>query len=150
LALFERVDREQALEVLDETLERSKRNSDALVSAVEILQLMGQSDRSQELAREYLEARKGLDLWEWSFLILEYLAGYKTEEELLELAHPFHSQVCYARYIVGSSHRARGNREKAKEHFQAVLDTGRIGWGAYERSKVYLKRLEENPNWLGE
>jgi tetratricopeptide (TPR) repeat protein len=148
LALFERGDREQALEVLDETLERSKQNSDALVSAVEILQLIGEFDRSRELAREYLEAGKGLDLWEWTVFVLEYLAGDKSEEELRELAHPFHSLVCFSRHLVGSSHRARGDRETAKEHFQAVLDTGRIGWGAYERSKVYLKRLEQNPNWL--
>jgi hypothetical protein len=136
------------MEMIEETLERCKRNSDALASAIEVLQLMGESHRSRELAREYLQASQGWNLWEWSLFGLEYFAGEKTEEELLTMARPFHSPVCYARYVVGSTHLAQGDRETAKEHFQAVLDTGRIGWASYERSKVYLKRLEENPNWL--
>jgi hypothetical protein len=148
LSLFEDGNRTAAEKVMDAALKRSKLNSDALVSAIEILTLMKEFDRARDLAVDYLAEGGGWDYWEWSIHILKYYAGDWNEQKLLDAAGPFNSQVCYARHNIGVSYLARGNVEKAREHFRAVIDTGRIGWGAYQRSRVYLKRLDEDRNWL--
>jgi hypothetical protein len=108
---------------------------------------MKEFDKCEQLANKYIQAEESWDFWEWSVLVLKYYAGELDEQDLLELAYPFHSQLCFARYVVGVSHLAKGDQESAKKHFEAVRETGRIGWGAFAGAKVFLKRLEENPNW---
>ena len=101
LALYERGETERASEVIKESLERSKLNADALVSAVETLQLMKQLDESRKLAKDYLTNGSGWDCLELSIYVLKYFAGDIGEEELLKFAYPFHSSVCHIEHMVG-------------------------------------------------
>lgn len=150
LALHERGETKKALDVIKESLERSKLNADALVSAVETLQLMKQFDESRKLAKDYLTKGSGWDCLEMSIYVPKYFAGDIGERELLEYAYPFHSSVCHIEHMVGVSQLARGDREAARKHLEASVATGRIGWGSYARAKAYLKRMDENPQWLGD
>ena len=148
LALYERGETERALKVVQESLDQSKLNADALVSAVETLQLMKQFDASRNLAKDYLTSGTGWDCLELSIYVLKYFAGDLSEQELLEYAHPFHTSMCHMEHMVGVWHLARGDREAARKHLEASVATGRIGWGSYARAKAYLKRMDENPRWL--
>jgi tetratricopeptide (TPR) repeat protein len=148
LLLYEQGQTQKALDVVKESLEKSKLQADALVSAVETLQLMKQFEESRKLAEDYLASGSGWDCLELSIYVLKYFAGDIDEEELLEFAYPFHSSVCHTEHMVGVWHLARGNREEARKHLKASVATGRIGWGSYARAKAYLNRMKEDSRWL--
>lgn len=147
LALFEKGDLQAARTLIDETLTESMKSADAIASAIEVLQLMGDFARAEELAKAYLSSQDSWEFWDWSTQAVKYHAGEVTEEQLLRSAHPFHEELCVARYNVGLWHLARGDQDVAKKQFEGVIETGRIGWGCYARAKAFLKRLEQNPRW---
>jgi hypothetical protein len=52
-----------------------------------------------------------------------------------------------ANYAIAIKSLARGEREKAKKHFERTVATKRVGWSMYHWARAFLQRMEEDPAW---
>jgi hypothetical protein len=78
---------------------------------------------------------------------LRYQAGELSADKLLKEAGRSQWDQCLAHYSVAMTKLAEGDREGAQEHFDKVVKTRAFGWGAYQRSWVFLARLKNDPTW---
>ena len=80
-----------------------------------------------------------------------YYHGDLTDEEFLAKAGAYSVPRCHANFAVGLRQLANGNREMAKRHFEAALQTGRYRFLGWIWSRAFLQRMEADPafpNWI--
>ena len=106
---------------------------------------------SMKDARDTAVSMLGTELlnaeWRWYRYVIEYYTDLMGESELLNRAGPFSKGISMANFAVGMRALADRNSEKAAEHFRKVVAAGRVGWHVYHRSRLFIDRLEANPNW---
>jgi len=54
---------------------------------------------------------------------------------------------CESHFYVALDRLAQADRAGAHEHFQKVLYTGKFDFAEYQLSRVFLKRMDRDPNW---
>lgn len=93
--------------------------------------------------------KKSLCTWHWNHRILEYYADptAEHEKELLDQAGPFSNTRCFANYAIAMVSLSRGEREKARKHFEVVMKTGGYDWWHVCWARLHLARLDKDPNW---
>jgi hypothetical protein len=146
LLLFEQGKRQEAIDEIRTSIQRSENNLDILISAVATLETIGETELRDETIKR-LRRPQAWDVWWWHNVLVEYLCHEIDEEQLAIAASPFGDLEATAQFVMGCRRLGARDYERAREHFQRVHKTGRIGWGAYLRSKAYLQRMEENDRW---
>ncbi len=126
LLLFEQGDRVGALRELNQAIHDANGNLDALNWAAGIAELIGETDLQSKVIAK-IQAPNTWDVWWWQKVIADFHCGEISEDDFLDQAHPFGETLAAAHFFVGTSHLAKGEREKARIHFHDVIDTGRIG-----------------------
>jgi len=79
--------------------------------------------------------------------ILAYCGGVISQEELLKAEIGSRGNQCEAHFYVALDRLAQGDRTGAREHFQKALATGLSEWLEYEWSRLFLKRMDQDPMW---
>ncbi len=124
--------------------------SEVDVLALELVFLSGDTREAGKLAVQ-LQQGDQLFTWRWYQRILKYYAAPTSinEKELLRLAGPFSNARCFANYAIAIVSLSRGEREKARKHFNVVMKTGGYDWWHVCWTRVYLAELDKDPNWPG-
>jgi hypothetical protein len=78
---------------------------------------------------------------------LDYLCGFLSAEELLESAGTSRLRLCEVHFFIGLDRLAVGDRAAAAEHFRRSVGTHAFEYWEYDRSRIFLRRLEEDPTW---
>jgi tetratricopeptide (TPR) repeat protein len=113
------------------------------------LLLLGRKEEAMATSRELLnhpEHFPGLNR-EHMLRILDYCGGGISEEEFLKAEAGSRWNQCEAHFWVALDRLAQGDRAGAREHFQKALSTGAFGAGEYQWSRLFLKRIDRDPNW---
>jgi lipoprotein NlpI len=79
--------------------------------------------------------------------ILDYCGGAISEEEFLKAEIGSRWNQCNVHFYVGLDRLAQGDRAGARERFEKDLATGVFGWWEYQWSRLFLKRMDQDPNW---
>jgi ATP/maltotriose-dependent transcriptional regulator MalT len=79
--------------------------------------------------------------------ILDYCGGNISEEELLKAEAGSRINQCDARFYVALDRLSQGDRAGAREHFRKILATGVFGLMECQWSRLFLKRMEQDPTW---
>ena len=79
--------------------------------------------------------------------IIEYCVGSISAEDWLKAEAGSRWGQCLAHFYLALDRLAQGDRAGAREHFQKNLATGVIGFPEYDWSRLFLKRMEKDPNW---
>ena len=114
---------------------------------LEIPLLAGQYDVARDTARQFLRSPRLVREWRWFRYPVEHYAGLLSEEEMLQRAGPFSNAQCMAHFSIGMRALSRGDREKAKRHFQETVASRQVGWYNYYLAKGFLLRMEKDPEW---
>ena len=113
------------------------------------LLLLGKREEAMAASRElhdHPERLTGLSR-EHCLRILEYCGGRISEEEFLKAEAGSRWNQCEAHFYVALDRLSQGDRAGAREHFQKALATGVFGFGEYQWSRLFLKRMDKDPNW---
>jgi len=79
--------------------------------------------------------------------ILDYWGGSTSAEDVLRAEAGSRCYRCETHFYVALERLAQGDRAGAREHFQKAMAM-RIFWYAeYHWSRLFLKRMEQDPNW---
>jgi len=110
--------------------------------------LAGNLPRAQELSREFRatpQARspKG----PWRHHLLAFTCGDIDAEEFLKRSAESRIDLCQAHFFVAMSHLARGERSKARQHFQTGSQLKIVGSLEEAISRSLLVQLERDPAW---
>ncbi len=79
--------------------------------------------------------------------ILEYSAGSIFAEDLLKGVVGSRWNQCDAHFYVALDRLAQGDRAGAREHFQKDFATGVFAFWEYDWSRLFLKRMDQDPTW---
>jgi len=79
--------------------------------------------------------------------ILEYCAGSISAEDFLKAEVESRGNQCEAHFYVALDRLAQGDRAGAREHFEKSLATGVFPFTEYQWSRLFLKRMDQDPNW---
>ena len=96
--------------------------------------------------REHPERLTGLRR-EHDLRILDYCGGVISEEDLLKAEAGSRWNQCEAHFYVALDRLGQGDRAGAREHFRRVLATGVFRFNAYQLSRLFLKRMDQDPMW---
>jgi len=133
--------RQKALELFRETRDLSEVDRK---HALFILLLLGMEKEAIQEGKRLLE--EGFARYQYK-VRTEYLVGRISEADFLSHAATIHYHDMYAQFSVGMKSLARGEKEKAREHFAKIRHTGSFGLWGYHWGNAFLARLEEDPNW---
>jgi len=100
---------------------------------------------SREL-RKHPERLSGLSRAHY-LQILDYCGGVISAEEFLKAEAGSRGNQCEAHFYVALDRLAQGDRAGAREHFQKALATGVFGSMEYQWSRLFLKRMDQDPTW---
>jgi serine/threonine protein kinase/Tfp pilus assembly protein PilF len=79
--------------------------------------------------------------------ILDYCGGFISEEEFLKAEAGSRNNQCEAHFYVALDRLAQGDRTGARDHFQKALATRVFEFWEYQLSRLFLKRMEQDPTW---
>jgi lipoprotein NlpI len=79
--------------------------------------------------------------------ILDYCAGVLSAEELLKAEAGSRGNQCAAHFYVALDRLSQGDCAGAREHLQKALATGAFGLREYQLSRLFLKRMDQDPTW---
>jgi tetratricopeptide (TPR) repeat protein len=79
--------------------------------------------------------------------ILDYCGGVIPAEEFLKAEAGSRWSQCEAHFWVALDRLSQGDRAGAREHFQKALATGVFATSEYQWSRLFLKRMDQDPNW---
>lgn len=83
----------------------------------------------------------------WYEKLLDFHCGDLTAQQLLESAGTSQFDQCEGNFHIGMGYLGDGNRDQARKHFQASVDTGIFWYVEYEWSRTFLARMQQDPNW---
>ena len=98
-------------------------------------ELRKQPERFPDLNREHM------------LRILDYCGGGISAEEFLKAEAGSRWNQCEAHFWVALDRLAQGDRTGAREHFQKALATGVFVFGEYQWSRLFLRRMDQDPTW---
>jgi tetratricopeptide (TPR) repeat protein len=78
---------------------------------------------------------------------LDYTCGELSEQELLEQLAMSRMELSKGQFIVGITHLAAGNRERARRHFRASRDLKVVASLQEHLSRALLAQLDRDPTW---
>ena len=107
-----------------------------------MLLFLGMKTDAMAASKELTSAYRGHAL-----RILEYCAGLLSEQEYLNASGGSRLTQCTDHFFVALDRLAQGDRIEAREHFEKALATGVFRWYEYQWSRLFLKRMERDPNW---
>ena len=76
--------------------------------------------------------------------ILDYTCGDLSEDALLSELKDSRASLCQAQFIVGMTHLANGDRNKARDHFRASSDLKIINYIEDYMSRALLAQLDRD------
>jgi len=102
--------------------------------------LLGDMEAVEEAGQRWSDARRALGR---STRNLDYLRGAIGEAELLA-----GNDSSYPHYLIGLKSLSRGNREKAREHFQAAVRFHNY-WPGHTHGLAagFFAEMERDPDW---
>jgi hypothetical protein len=110
-------------------------------------------DCANSILGQFEDENYGSDeLWREADCI-RYFAGQINEDELIQLAHNHRYTLAMFHCSIAFKSFARGERQRAREHFQLAVDTDTIGSSDYDIALAYLTRMKADetwPQWLKE
>jgi hypothetical protein len=78
-----------------------------------------------------------------------YNRGYIDDRILLNAVKHSKYHECSAHFFIAMSLLAEGNRTRAAEHFTKCVATGCFDFDASDWSRMFLARMNRDPNWPG-
>ncbi len=78
---------------------------------------------------------------------LEYCAGRRSADELLDSLRGSRADLVNAHLCVALTALAEGNREEARKHFRLCMQTRFIEFLPYDVGTMLLGRMEHDPTW---
>src|SRR5262249_15246904 len=111
------------------------------------LRVLGRLEEARAASRE---VRRGgftvsSDPSGWYNKVLDFYCGDLSAERLLEIAGASRWHQCEAHYAIALDHLARGDRVKAREHFQKVIDTRVWGFTEFSWAQTFLACMDRDP-----
>jgi hypothetical protein len=79
--------------------------------------------------------------------ILDYWRGNVSAEDVLRAEAGSRWDQCETHFYVALERLAQGYRAGARDHFQKALATGVFVFGEYQWSRLFLKRMDQDPTW---
>jgi tetratricopeptide (TPR) repeat protein len=79
--------------------------------------------------------------------ILDYWEGKLSEQDCLKAEAGSRGNQCAAHFFMAVDLLSQGRRPAAREHFRKALDTGVFVFSPYQWSRLFLTRMEQDPNW---
>jgi serine/threonine protein kinase len=113
------------------------------------LLLLGKREEAMAASRElYNHPERLADLNRAHYLrLLNYCGGGISADEFLRAEAGSRGNQCEAHLYVALDRLGQGDRAGAREHFQKALATGVFVFGEYQWSRLFLKRMDQDPNW---
>ena len=146
------VDKEQggiaALQQADRLARADNLRTDIDILVVYNLLLLGEPLRASEIAAELLN-QNNLTNNPYFVRSLRYLANpsIETETTLKDQAGPFSDSQHHAYFTIGMYAFANGDRTKAEECFDHVLNCGYLDSYLYVWAYAYRERMRDDPTW---
>jgi serine/threonine protein kinase/tetratricopeptide (TPR) repeat protein len=115
------------------------------------LLLLGRREEAKEASTEILKHEESLSRFrhEHMLRILDYCGGGLAEEEFLKAEAGSRWNQCEAHFYVALDRLSQGDRVGAREHFQKAVATGVFTFIEYQWSRLFLHRMDQDPNWPG-
>jgi tetratricopeptide (TPR) repeat protein len=138
----------RALEAYGENCNRIKEGYDMIFNQTSLL-LVGRRKEAMEASRAIRRHEERLARFrrEHMLRILDYCGGGLSEEEFLKAEAGSRLNQCEVHFYVALDRLAQGDRTGAREHFQKTLATGVFWFIEYEWSRLFLKRMDQDPTW---
>jgi hypothetical protein len=110
--------------------------------------LAGNVDRAREFSRRLrgsgLQLSANEEPWR---KILEYSCGDLEEDALLAGVADSRTALCEAHFLIGVTHLAGSNRERARKHFRASSDLKMVLLVEDDLSRALVAQLDREPTW---
>jgi hypothetical protein len=113
-----------------------------------VLRLLGEDELATEVATQYRDACRAGPIWEPWVAIAEFMLKERSQRDLLEANRDYRMVQAMSEFAVANDSIAGGDRDGAREHFQAVLKQGIFSSYMDMWSRLFLDRMQESPNWL--
>jgi tetratricopeptide (TPR) repeat protein len=123
----------------------------AVMDCQAVLCLLGKKEEAVKASRKLQKRPELFDTLRREPILrcLEYNAGKRSADKLLEAAGRSQWDQCLAHYYIAMTKLAEGDRKGAQEHFDKVVKTRAFIWGAYDMSWVFQTRLAKDHTWPG-
>ena len=116
------------------------------IHAVYLTCLLGDRNAVRDKARKLLQQGQSFEVLGTKDA-LECLAGDIDVPELLQRAGDSHVKQCAAYFAAGMLYLCDGDRVAASDAFRRAYDTYGFTFFEHDLSQVYLKKLEDDPDW---
>jgi serine/threonine protein kinase len=138
----------RALEAYRENCELFKRGYNGIFNQTTLL-LLGMRKDAQDASKEFHNHPEWLIELDrhHTVRIVEYCAGILPEQEYLKVGAGSRLGHCVDHLFVALDRLSQGDRAGARDHFRQSLDAGAFGFTEYQWARVFLKRMEQDPNW---
>jgi tetratricopeptide (TPR) repeat protein len=99
----------------------------------------GEISSSMQLLEDYAKNFKDKD---WKFNLVQYILGKVSETEVVgSTRHRCDQAIVF--FFIGYDYFVKGDKQKAIEYFQKVLDSKAVGFGVYTAARTMLERLDK-------
>jgi hypothetical protein len=120
-----------------------------LFNSQSVLRFLGRKQDAVVVSRSFLTRRDQFppvrqESFEWT---LKYCADQCSEQELLTALQGSLADLSNARFCIALTALAGGDRVKARQNFQHCIDTHFYEFLPYDLSKMFLSRMDKDPNW---
>jgi len=79
--------------------------------------------------------------------ILDYTCGDLDEDAMLTQISSSRTALCQAHFLIGMTHLAKGDRDKARKHFQACSSLRINRYVEDFMSRALIAQLDREPTW---
>ena len=116
--------------------------------ASDIYLLLGRPDKARDQAEKTL-TKRNLFSDTWGRRCVKYISQQTpdAEAELINDAGPFGDRLVPAHYSVAMVALANGERTKAIEHFDQVMQYGKMDWWSTAWGYAFRERLRQDKQW---
>jgi tetratricopeptide (TPR) repeat protein len=127
---------------------RGRYQGTSLMFQHSLLYLLGRPAAAQAAYREMSLPEQLAKLRRGSYAkILDYNRGVIDGDQLLAAVPGSTYHQCNAHYFLAMSRLAVGDRDGARTHFRACVNTGCFDFDAADWSRMFLARLAQDPHW---
>lgn len=110
--------------------------------------LAGNLEEAQKFSRGLRESGLRISAdQEWWRHVVDFTCGDLDEDALLDKLANSRSALSETQFIVGVTHLAAGDRERARKHFTAAGDLKVVGYLGDHMSRALAAQLDRDPEW---